>query len=113
VSVALGGEPLAGAWVDLRLLMRRKNDYRLPFGPTDAYGARSVTRAAIERMSIEQRTGLMDYMALGDSTGEIVITAFNLDAVRRDEEGHRVWATALPEVYPQTSSPKWLCSRNV
>jgi hypothetical protein len=100
VAVAIDGAPVPGAWVRLDLLMQRKNDYRLLFGPTNSKGALAVTRAEIERsVRHEQLTGLMDFMGLGDWIGEIVVTPLNREAVERAREGHRVWAQAMPELY--------------
>ncbi len=101
MRVTLGGEPLEGAWVDVRLPMTRKNDYNLMFGPTDRTGTLAISRADLaNHVHVVQLSGLMDYMGLSMWTGELMLTPFNGKAIRQAEDGHRVWARALPEAYP-------------
>jgi len=39
-------------------------------------------------------------MGLGMWTGELVLTPFDIGAIVRAQEGHRVWAKGVPDLYP-------------
>ncbi len=102
VSVTLGGEPLEGAWVELRLPMERKHDYVLMVGPTDAAGTLTLSRGDLEnQVSVIQLSAFMDYSSLGVWRGELVLRPFDAEAVGRAEERYRVWDPSLLRAYPQ------------
>jgi hypothetical protein len=101
LSVTLGGQPLAGAWAELRLPMERKHDYLLMVGPTDAAGTLSVSRAELEdQISVIQLSAFMDYSSLGVWRGQLVISAFDAEAIERAEVRQRGWAKDLLKTYP-------------
>jgi hypothetical protein len=84
------GSPIAGAYIDVTVKVRRKNDFPVLAGPTDVTGVTLVTREQIEESADwHKRAFLMDYTGLGDATGEIVVTPKNrehLDAALRAYE---------------------------
>jgi hypothetical protein len=101
VLVTLGGAPLEGAWVELRLPMDRKQDYVLLFGPTDHVGSLAISHADLEtQIEYVQLSGFMDYASLGVWRGNLVLRAFDADAVRRGEDRYRRWDGELRRAYP-------------
>jgi hypothetical protein len=101
IFVRLDGQPLAGAWVELRLPMERKRDYALMAGPTQTTGMLAITREELEnQVSVIQLSAFKDYSSLGVWRGELVISPFDAEAIRRAQERARVWDKGLLQAYP-------------
>lgn len=77
------GKPLEGAMLQVTIKVRRKNDFTVPFGPTDESGGALIHLRAIQDWAeIERALFPMDFTGLGDATGEFAIAAMNRESVR-------------------------------
>jgi hypothetical protein len=69
------GTPLTGGMAQVTIRVRRKNDFTVPFGPTDDSGTALITLPEIEEWAEMERNAFpMDFTGLGDFTGELVAT---------------------------------------
>ena len=96
----VNGVPLDGAWFTLTLPMRRKNPYRLMFGPGSPEGTLIVTRDEILREVKKVRDlFLMDYEdpALG-WTGVIEVRVMNRSDIANVLLAYNTYRAA--DVYP-------------
>src|SRR5437868_951257 len=88
------GVPAPGMFVNIRVRMKRKNDYDLAFGPSDGNGEITVTGEDIVKEARQVANFfLMDYADIkADSTGEIMVRTFVADDVRRAILAYREFA---------------------
>lgn len=78
------GEPFAGAWFELEIEMRRKNNYRALVGPADGAGVLVAQWAAIEDQCRHTLSFfLMDYVDLRWWTGKIAASVVDRAACAR------------------------------
>lgn len=101
VTVTLGGDRLAGAFVEVALPMWRKTPYHLLLGPADEHGVIERSQAELlDQIHIVQHTGLMDYSGPADWTGAMIVTALDREDAKRAVDGYGVWGEAVPDAYP-------------
>jgi hypothetical protein len=85
LAVGANGDPLEGAWVQLTLRMKSKNDLALLVGPTDVAGRLVVTWEAFP----------MDYGGLALWDGRIEAFALDREGVRRVLAAVDTWGLGL------------------
>jgi hypothetical protein len=92
--------PLSGAWILLTLPVILKNDFQMPFGPTDETGVLEISAAEIEReVSATKNFFLMDYTGLVHWTGEIRISVMNREAVELLMDAYQTFGRT-PKLFP-------------
>jgi hypothetical protein len=77
-----------------------KNDFQMPFGPTDETGVLEISAAEIEReVSATKNFFLMDYTGLVHWTGEIRISVMNREAVELLMDAYQTFGRT-PKLFP-------------
>jgi hypothetical protein len=96
LAVGANGDPLEGAWVQLTLRMKSKNDLALLVGPTDVAGRLVVTADEMERqIKATWEAFPMDYGGLALWDGRIEAFALDREGVRRVLAAVDTWGLGL------------------
>lgn len=113
VRVTAEGQAIPGMFINARVRMKRKNDYDLPFGPTNGSGEITITREDLLREARKlSEFFLMDYSDIErENTGEIVITVFDAADVDRAITAHNDFANAGVQ-YPVNWEADLMNARN-
>ena len=101
LEVQADGEPRAGVWVDLQLVMTRKNAFNSSHGPSDARGRLTIHRSVIlEWARLDKQMFIMDYGdEEADWAGFMRIQPMGRAALQRALGGIREWEKYMP--YPE------------